>query len=225
MKRALWGSTVSSLVIGPMLFLLCLRQWGSRPWSRLDLYSGSFLALAIFITIEEAVTFSRSAFRSEEVAHEALGLAYDPLLFRAGKLLNAAILLLVLDYAHWHLVPALARPLLQRVGVLLGVLGVIWQTWADAWLGRHFASDAPERKLMTGGPFRFVRHPRYAAFLIRKLAWPLLFASIIGWALLPVWLVLLSMRIRREEAHMTELFGTEYAAYARRTARLLPGLY
>jgi protein-S-isoprenylcysteine O-methyltransferase Ste14 len=226
MRRAFWSSTVSNLFIGPLLFLLCLRQWGTdHPWSRLDFYTGSFLVLGIFIAIEEAITFARSAFRSKEVAHEALGISYDPLLFRSGTLLNAAILLVVLDYAHWHLVPALARPLLQGLGVALGVLGAIWQTWADAWLGRHFASDPPLRKLMTGGPFRFVRHPRYAAFLVRKLAWPLLFASPIGWALLPVWLVLLSKRIRREEAHMTELFGTEYAAYAHRTARLLPGMY
>jgi protein-S-isoprenylcysteine O-methyltransferase Ste14 len=226
MKRAFWGSTVSTVVIGPLLFLLCLRQWGTdRPWSRLDFYSGSFLVLAIFIAIEEAVTFARPAFRSKEVAYEALGVSYDPLLVRLGALLNAAVVLVVLDYAHWHLMPALARPLLQDIGVALGVLGAIWQTWADAWLGRHFASDSSRRNLMTEGPFRFVRHPRYAAFSVRKVAWPLLFASPIGWALLLVWLLLLSKRIRHEEAHMTELFGPEYAAYARRTARLLPGMY
>lgn len=226
MKRAFWGSTVSTVVIGPLLFLLCLRQWGSEhPWSRVDLYSGSFLVLAIFVAIEEAITFARRAFRSKEVALEALGFSYDPWLVRLGTLLNAAVLLIVLDYAHWHLVPALAQPLLQDIGLALGVLGVVCQTWADAWLARHFASDRPTRKLMTEGPFRFLRHPRYAAFLLRKLAWPLLFASAIGWVLMSVWLLLLYRRIRREESHMAELFGAEYAAYARRTARLLPGVY
>jgi protein-S-isoprenylcysteine O-methyltransferase Ste14 len=226
MRGAFWVSTVSAVVVGPLLFLICLRQWGSdHPWSRLNFYSGSFLVLAIFVAIEEAITFARSAFRSKEVAYEALGFSYDPSLVRLGTLLNAAVVLVVLDYAHWHLGPALERPLLQGIGVALGVLGAIWQTWADAWLGRHFASNATYRQLMTGGPFRFVRHPRYAAFLVRKLAWPLLFASPIGWALLPAWLVLISKRIRREEAHVTELFGAEYAAYASRTARLLPRIY
>jgi protein-S-isoprenylcysteine O-methyltransferase Ste14 len=226
MKRAFWVSTVSAVVIGPLLFLLCLRQWGTdHPWSRLDFYSMSFLALAIFVAMEEAINFARSAFRSKEVAYEAMGLSYDPSLVRLGALLNAAVLLVVLDYAHWHLVPLLARPLLQGIGVALGVVGAIWQTWADTWLGRHFASDASRGQLMSGGPFGFVRHPRYAAFLVRKLAWPLLFASPIGWALLPAWLVLISKRIRREEAHLAELFGAKYEAYARRTARLLPGVY
>ena len=79
--------------------------------------------------------------------------------------------------------------------------------------------------MMTGGPFRFVRNPRYAAFLARKLAWSLLFASAIAWALVPAWLVLIVRRIHREETHMTELFGAEYAAYASRTSRLIPGVY
>lgn len=226
MRKAYWSALVSNLVIGPLLILLCLRQWGTEhPWSRLDFYSGSFLLLGILVAIEEAFTFARSAYRNQQVSQEALGLGYDSLLFQSGKLLTVAVLLLVLDYAHWHLVPALAQPLLQNVGMALGVLGVIWQTWADSWLARHFANDSSQSKMMTGGPFRFVRHPRYSGFLIRKLAWPLLLASVIGWALLPVWLWLILRRMHREESHLTKIFGTEYTAYADRTARLIPGMY
>jgi len=226
MKKAFWSSAVSSIVIGPTLFLLCLRQWGTNHnWSRLDFFSGSFLLIAVFIALEETTIFVRSSVRSREVAREALGLCYDPGLVRWGMLLNTGLLLVVLDYAHWRLVPALARPLLQGLGVVLGTLGASWQTWVDLWLARHFTGDLPQRKLMTEGPFRFVRHPRYAAFLVRKVAWPLVFASVIGWALLPVWLVVLSKRMRREETHMIELFGAEYVAYADRTARLLPGMF
>ena len=225
-KKALWGSSISSILVGPALSLLCLRQGGTEHlWSRLDLYSCSFLVLGIIVAVEETITFGRSAFRSEKVAREALGLAYDPALFRGGMGLNAALLLVVLDYAHWHLVPALEHPLLQGIGLLLGILGVVWQTWADAWLGRHFASDFAARKLMTGGPFSFVRHPRYSGFLVRKLAWALLFASVIGWVLFSIWLVLVLRRMDREEVHLTELFGADYQDYVRRTARLLPGVY
>ena len=226
MRKAYWSSTVSSLVIGPLLILLCLRQWGTdHPWSRLDFYSGSFLVLAMFVAIEEAFTFARSAYRNQEVAQEALGLKYDSLLFQSGKLLTVAVLLLVLDYAHWHLVPALVKPVLQGIGVALGVIGVAWQTWADSWLARHFVNDSVQSEIMTEGPFRFVRHPRYTAFLLRKLAWPLLFASVIGWALLAVWVLLIIRRIRREESHLAEIFGSKYTAYAGRTARLIPGMY
>ncbi len=226
MKRALWAFRLSSVLLAPALFLLGLRQWGTdHPWSRLNLYSVSFLVLGIVAALEEAVTFASSAFRDKEVAREAFGLSYDPALFRWGMVLNAAVLLVVLDYGQWHLEPVLERPSLQITGLALGILGVLWQTWADAWLAHHFRGGLSERKLMTGGPFHWVRHPRYAAFLTRKVAWPLLLASIIGWALLPIWLVLVLRRVGREEAHLTELFGAEYGAYARRTSRLVPGVY
>jgi protein-S-isoprenylcysteine O-methyltransferase Ste14 len=78
---------------------------------------------------------------------------------------------------------------------------------------------------MTTGPFRFIRHPRYAGFLLRKLAWPLLLASVIGWALFALWLALVIRRIRLEEDHMIRIFGNDYQAYTRRSARLFPALY
>jgi protein-S-isoprenylcysteine O-methyltransferase Ste14 len=141
-----------------------------------DPYSGGFLVLSVIVAIEESLTFSRAAFRSKEVACEALGLAYDKALFQGGLALNGAVMFVVLDYGRWHLVPALARPLLQDIGLVLGIVGAIWQTWADTWLRRHFAGDSTTRKLMTGGPFRYIRHPRYAGFLVkldesRKLQW------------------------------------------------------
>ena len=226
MRKAQWSFSITSILVGPVVFLLCVRQWGTpHPWSRLNLYSGAFLVLAVILGIEEALTFGRAAFRSKEVAGEALGLTYDRALFQGGMVLNGAVLFVVLDYAHWHLVPALESPLLQKVGLLLGIVGVIWQTWADTWLARHFVSDSTSKEVMTGGPFRYVRHPRYAGFLVRKLAWPSLFASVIGWALLALWLLLVIRRMNREEAHLSKRFGADYEVYARRTARLVPGIY
>ena len=208
------------------MFLLSLRQWGTtQPWSRLDLYSGGFIILGLIVETEQALTFSRAAFRSEGIAREALGLRYDKTLFQGSMVLNGAVLLMALDYAHWHLLPALERPLLQGIGMALGILGVIWQTWADIWLGRHFLNDSTTRKVMTDGPFCYVRHPRYAGFLVRKLAWSLLLASVIGWALFLLWLLLVLRRMDREEAHLNTLFGPEYELYARRTARLVPRIY
>ena len=100
MNKAYWGSTVLTVVVGPLLFLLCLRQWGTNhPWSRVDLYSGSFLILAVFIGMGETISFAQPAFRSKDVAYEAFGVSYDPLLVRLGTLLNAAVVFVILDYA------------------------------------------------------------------------------------------------------------------------------
>jgi protein-S-isoprenylcysteine O-methyltransferase Ste14 len=36
---------------------------------------------------------------------------------------------------------------------------------------------------------------------------------------------MLARSIRLEEAHLCKIFGPDYAAYMRRTSRLIPGLY
>src|SRR5262249_52166337 len=131
----------------------------------------------------------------------------------------------VLDYGHWHLVPALEQPALQTLGLVFAALGSAGLIWTDRRLSRHFASDAATRQLMMDGPYRFVRHPRYASFLLIALGTPLAFASILGWPLFRVVLVAIRHRIEREEPPLRKLFGSAYDAYASRTARLLPGVY
>lgn len=224
-KKIYWVGVVTKGV-GIALGLLCLRQWSARhPWARLDLYSGGFFILAVVAAVTEARTFLRQGLRSVETAREAFGLSYDPALVRWSAVLSVLELAVILDYAHWRLVPALERPLFQGLGLALLIASAIGLARTDAWLARHFSSEQAAGQLMTEGPYRLVRHPRYASLLLAKLAFPLLFASIVGWALLPAWGFLIGRRIRREEAHVRELFGPNYDAYARRTARLLPGIY
>ena len=78
---------------------------------------------------------------------------------------------------------------------------------------------------MDQGPFRYVRHPRYAAAMLAKGAFALVFASALGWMLALTWAVLLLKKVSVEEEHLRNMFGNEYEAYAQRTARLLPGIY
>ena len=225
LRKAYW-SAILSPSLGIALALLCLRQWGSpQPWSRLDVYSGTFLTVGVLLAVAQAASFYRAAFRSRELAAEALGLSYDPGLLRWGTVLSLAQLSVLLDYAHWHLVPALENRVFQGIGLGLLFLAAAWLVWTDAWLTRHFSGQAGTRPLMTQGPFGLVRHPRYAVFLAGQVAIPLVFASIFGWILLPLWTLLFQRRIRREEGHLREQYGAEYDAYARRTARLLPGIY
>ncbi len=83
---------------------------------------------------------------------------------------------------------------------------------------------APGATLVTGGPFRWVRHPMYAAVLLLTAA---LVAA--AWTLPRVgcWLALLVVlvaKLRREERFLHARFPG-YADYARATARLVPGVW
>jgi len=110
--------------------------------------------------VAQAMTFLRSALRSPSGVGEALGLTYDPgvllfaLIFEPGKFA------VVMDYGHWHLVPALQQPALQMLGLVFAAAVSAGLFWTDRCLARHFASEAAAAVLMTGGPYRFVPHPR-----------------------------------------------------------------
>lgn len=136
-----------------------------------------------------------------------------------------AELVVFLDYGHWHLAPALENKVLQSAGLSLYILTLLWLRWTDAALIRHFNDARAVREVITEGPFRYIRHPRYAALIASRIAFALVFASLPGWILAAGWVVAVRSRILREEPHLKDMFGPEYETYASKTARLLPGIY
>jgi len=205
--------------------LACLRQGGaSHPWSRLDVFSGGFLGL-LLVSAGISLGLGRSLFASSGALRQVSGTAYDRATLVIAPVLAAGDALVFLDYGHWHLMPALQRAPLQAFGLALGAAAMAWITRTDAQLIRHFEDEGSARTLMTTGPFRFVRHPRYAGILGVRAAYALTFASPVGWALAVAWLVVLLRRIYLEEAHLRAEFGDRYERYAARTSRLIPSLF
>jgi protein-S-isoprenylcysteine O-methyltransferase Ste14 len=214
MKKAYWGTLAFTLVYLAAA-VVCLRQWnGSDPWARLDVFSGTYLVLSIFWTAA-SMGFLRVVFRSREMMREAAGVSYDPGFVRWIAVLALGGIAVFLDYGQWRLTPTLEIPALQWLGLALYCADVFWLYWVDSTLSRHFSSGLTARRVMIDGPYRFVRHPRYTAILFSGIAFALVFASFLAWALFFVWLVLILRRIRRED----------YDAYAAHTARLLPGVF
>jgi protein-S-isoprenylcysteine O-methyltransferase Ste14 len=213
-------------LLGLLVALALLWQRGAPdPWGRVNVYTGGVLLVGGVAGIAQAVTFLRSALRSFGVAGEALGLSYDPGIVLVAAVTEPAKVAVLLDYSRWHLVPALEHPALQALGLAVTVIGSAGLVWTDRWLARHFASDAAATELMTRGPYRVVRHPRYLSILLLTLGFALAFASIIGWALVFIVLAALLHRIAREEVHLREVFGAAFEAYTHRTSRLVPLLF
>lgn len=223
-KRSIQAALLSAFLY-QVTALLCLRHWRSTaPWRDLDFFSGGFFVLNALLLLHR-VRFSRSVFDSREKLREASGLNYDPATIRLGTMLAIADLSVFLDYAHWHLMPALRQPALQIAGLVLYACAVAGLMWTDNYLVRHFQGDLNNRPLMTAGPFGIVRHPRYASLLLAKLGFTLLFASVLAWISLVASILMVRRRIRLEETHLREVFGPGYGSYSERTARLLPGIY
>jgi len=224
MKKSFWITLIFSLGY-LVLALACLVLWGtSRPWLRVDFFSGGYLTLRFLGSLHSLVS-SREVFDSKPVMREWWALESAQSLPHLVILLMLADLAVFLDYGHWQLVPELQQPLLQSLGLGLYVAVALGQVWTDTYLARYFSQENADAVPMDHGPYRYVRHPRYSAAMIAKIAFAMTLASILGWVLAAAWAILLLRKIAVEESHLRTLFGSRYEAYSQRTAKVLPGIY
>ncbi|XXX79101.1 isoprenylcysteine carboxylmethyltransferase family protein [Sorangium sp. So ce134] len=113
----------------------------------------------------------------------------------------------------------------QMAGTLLLVAGLSLAVTSLGWLGKSFSVMPEARRLVTGGPYRLVRHPVYLASVLQGAGVIVLYPSIAAFSLYTVELVLQILRMGYEERVLRDTFP-EYDDYARRTsARLIPRIY
>lgn len=88
----------------------------------------------------------------------------------------------------------------------------------------HQQEDAPA-SIVTYGPYRWVRHPFYVAFILLLLGTAMLTREAIGLGSLLAGVTVLGWTARREEQKLlASSYGDEYAAYLARTGRFVPRL-
>ena len=134
-------------------------------------------------------------------------------------------------------------PFLPPVAVLSGAVGIAFSVFTIAlavvsvWLiasavstlGKQWAFAArlvEGHKLITEGPYGFVRNPIYTGMLGMLVATGL---AMEHWTALDVAVVLfavgLVIRVRSEEKLLRAAFGKEFEDYAKRVPAVLPGIY
>jgi len=124
---------------------------------------------------------------------------------------------------------SLARPLwIGWVGNVMLAAAVLLFTWSHVSLGTNWSvgvDSARGQRLITNGPYRWVRHPMYSSLFLMTAA--LLVATANPLAALPFTIAITAMyadRVGAEERVMTRVFGDQYTQYMSRTGRLLPYL-
>ena len=223
--RQMFGKTLLCSLAYLGVAVACLIQWRSpHPRVRLDWFAGGYFVLRFIGSLHSMVS-SLGAFRSSRVREEWWALNSDPAGPQWVMVLMALDLVVFLDYGQWQLTPGLARPALQISGIALYSAVTFWQIWTDHYLARYFNENGQPLLPMSHGPYRFVRHPRYAAAIVGKVAMALTFASLFGWLLAFAWGLLLLNKIAVEEKHLRKLFGLRYESYAQTTAKVIPGIY
>ncbi len=105
----------------------------------------------------------------------------------------------------------LDRPWVPALGISMVALALLAQGlrwWAVATLGPRWnvrTVVVPGEPVVTGGPYRFVRHPNYVAVILEFIAIPLIHTAWLTAALFSLLnLPLLATRIRCEEGALAE---------------------
>ena len=88
---------------------------------------------------------------------------------------------------------------------------------------RKFEEKDAQIRLRVGGPYSIVRHPMYLGDILYALGIAFLFRSVIGVALVPIWISAFMFLLTIEEEILEERLGDTYKEYKKRVpGRLLP---
>ena len=119
--------------------------------------------------------------------------------------------------------------LMKSGGFGLVVAGSVLFVWARRTLGQNYSGHimvGKGQELVQSGPYRFLRHPAYAGYLLMSLGISLGYASLFGLTSVSILLLpSLIYRIKVEEKLLIERFGEAYQLYASKVKRLIPNLW
>jgi len=118
---------------------------------------------------------------------------------------------------------------MQITGLTMILVAVGLRIWARAHIRGLYSGHVEvwaDSSMIQSGPYRCIRHPGYAGFLLLALGMAIGYTSWIGLAAVLVLLLPgLAYRMRVEEKLLTEQFGEAYRQYIHKTKALIPGIW
>jgi methyltransferase len=190
----------------------------------MDLSTIAFLALLLAVASLRIVELRISRRHQREMIARGAAKVTEPK-FRWMVLLHTAVLLgaaLEVVFLKRPLIPWLAVPMFA---VFLAANAVRW--WVIRTLGEHWnvqVMDSTRLGVVTSGPFRYVRHPNYAAVFAEMLALPLIHSAwITAAAGAMAHIAVLAQRLATEERVL--FANPDYRAAMTGKPRFLPGLF
>lgn len=102
------------------------------------------------------------------------------------------------------------------------ILGGFWIV-SSAW--SILLRAQKNRTLAVDGPYRIIRHPQYAGFILVMFGFLLQWPTIITLVMFPILVVMYTRLALHEEADVRAEMPTEYEVYAKRVPRFFPNFF
>ena len=145
----------------------------------------------------------------------------------------ATMTIIVLNLPWWVELPDTILLVISAVFLVISLVFVLYGVYLlRRFGGQQEREDSPETlgfentaQLVTGGLYRYIRHPMYSSLLF--LAWGGYLKQVTVITSLAVLIATIAFFItaRMEERENTEVFGDEYRAYMQKSRMFIPFLF
>jgi protein-S-isoprenylcysteine O-methyltransferase Ste14 len=218
LKRAFGGLAILLLVMASLVFAAAgtLRYW--QAWTFLVVYFAASLAISFYLIRKDPALLARrmsgGPFAEKEPVQRLI-MSITSLGF-IGLLVFPAV-----DHRlGWSDLPPWAA-IAGDVIMLLGWLGIYFVFRENSFASATIESSADQRVISTG-PYAWVRHPMYAAALVLLLGIPLALGSIWGVLIVLALVPVLIWRLMDEERFLVDHLPGYREYQGRVRYRLLP---
>lgn len=133
------------------------------------------------------------------------------------------------DPTRLHIFDPWILPLVHLAGLSLYLAGHGLMGWALFCLGRNYQIGGTRPRtgdrIVMNGPFRWMRHPVYAAALCISLGLAVLTQSGLLFAAFGIYAALIMILIEMEEQDLLQVHPDTYPAYRQKVKKLIPLVY
>jgi protein-S-isoprenylcysteine O-methyltransferase Ste14 len=184
-------------------------------------------ALILFTGVGISVYYRRKADKEtgEKVSRSVDGNVMMAIIRIFGLLLWLSPLIYLLN-PNWMLWSRIGLPdQIRWLGFVIGILCVAGIYWLFSSIGSGItptSATRSEHKLVTHGPYRWVRHPLYTVGSSLFVAFGMMADNWFIAALGILAFIAMAIRTPKEEANLIEKFGDDYREYMKHTGRFLP---
>ena len=226
----MFKKVMPAIIFGVVYAALILLGWGLDDVGGFFSHPARLILFGVTITVNTLTMLFKDKFNvdffkkgeKEDPKEKIIGVALPTLI--------GFLIIFIAPYSDSHDFLVMGGgDILRYFGLIIFLVGYIFMIWAPFHLGKQFSwlvTVQEEHELVTDGPFRYMRHPRYSGIILWVFGVALIFLSITGLVLAVLMSALMLLRIPKEEKILHEEFGKEWEEFCKRTTKkVIPFVY